>query len=252
MSFADVSGAWEGSVHGTNQGRVYLKISQRQEDLDLELRINDYNLGTYSLSGRGRIRGQAFTANLSPRNLPPHLRLGKVITTATLDGNGELKGEWESEAGTAGAFTATRVPLQVGSSNQMAQPKTAFIMMKVAPTDAEAEDVHETIKRTCERNGITAVRADDVEHSGKITEVVLTLIREKDVLICDLTNERPNVYYELGFAHGMKRQVILVAKDGTNVHFDVKDYNVIFYRNMSALEGKLSSRLQSIMAVRPS
>jgi len=59
------------------------------------------------------------------------------------------------------------------------------------------------------------------------------------------------VYYELGYAHGVGKEVILLAKEGTTIHFDIKDYNTIMYRTYSELERKLSSRLKTIVE-RPS
>jgi hypothetical protein len=66
-------------------------------------------------------------------------------------------------------------------------------------------------------------------------------------LICDISKERPNVYYELGYAHGIGKEVILIAKHGTTMHFDIKDYNTIFYRNITELEDGLTKRISAIV-----
>ena len=71
------------------------------------------------------------------------------------------------------------------------------------------------------------------------------------ILISDVTHERPNVYYELGYAHALEKEVIILARDGTPLHFDIKDYNVIFYSNLTQLEARLAIRLQAAQANRP-
>jgi len=48
--------------------------------------------------------------------------------------------------------------------------------------------------------------------------------------IVDLTEEKANVYYELGYAEAAKRPVIVTAKKGTSLPFDVKDIPVVFGR----------------------
>lgn len=248
MSNADLTGAWEGEIHGTNQGRVYLKITTVAEGLHVDLRISDFDLGIYSLAGSGEVYGDVLKVRLLPRNAPSNIHLSAVNATATLDGSGQLTGEWESQEGTAGAFVAMRVPSATSGQSVSGQLQTAFVMMRVAQDDANAEDVLDAIKVTCSDHNIEALRSDDVEHSDKITDVILKSIRDKDLLICDLTSERPNVYYELGFAHGIGRKVILLAREGTVIHFDIKDYNVIFYRNMVALRGKLGTRIDAMMS----
>ena len=120
----------------------------------------------------------------------------------------------------------------------------AFVMMSISDSEPELEDVLYAIQRACGTVNMEAVRADKVEHSGRITDLILEYLRTSQYLICDLTTERPNVYYELGYCHGLSREVVLIAKHGTRLHFDIKDYNVIFYKNMTELEQKLLARLK--------
>ncbi|MBM9617099.1 hypothetical protein JWJ90_22915 [Desulfobulbus rhabdoformis] len=44
-------------------------------------------------------------------------------------------------------------------------------------------------------------------------------------------------------SHGIGKDVILVAKEGSTLHFDIKDYNVIFYKSYSELESRVSKRI---------
>ncbi len=123
----------------------------------------------------------------------------------------------------------------------------AFVMMSISQSIPELEDILSSIERACGSVSVKAERVDKIEHSGKITDLILEYLRTSEILICDISHERPNVYYELGYAHGFGKEVILLAKDGTTIHFDIKDYNTIMYRTYSELEKKLSSRLKTIV-----
>ena len=57
-------------------------------------------------------------------------------------------------------------------------------------------------------------------------------IRRAEYFIVDLTHSRANVYYEAGYAQGLGKTPIYVARQGTPLEFDLKDYPVIFFKNM--------------------
>src|SRR6185312_4805975 len=126
-------------------------------------------------------------------------------------------------------------------------PNSAFIVMWMDPDHPELDDVCEVIKDVCRRFGVTAVRADDVEHSDQITELVLSRIASSEFIIADLTGERPNVYYEVGYAQAVGKRPILIRRLDTRIHFDLSVHNVRSYKNMTQLRELLIKRFESIM-----
>jgi hypothetical protein len=125
----------------------------------------------------------------------------------------------------------------------------AFVAMPMDKDDHQLIDVLEAIKAGATECGITAERIDDDQRSERITDRMMESIRKAEFVIVDLTNERPNVFYEAGYAHGLGKIPIYVAREGTHLHFDVKDYPVIMFRNMKELREGIAKRLQRIAGV---
>lgn len=149
-------------------------------------------------------------------------------------------------ASASAASGYTPVPSQVRSV-----PNTAFILMAMDPKDGMLEDVKTAIRETFRRFGVVAQRADDIEHADVITEVILAKIREAEFIFCDLTGERPNVYYELGYAHAIGKRPILFRRAGTTLHFDLAVHNCPEYRSATDLSERLIRRLEAMTGRTP-
>lgn len=65
----------------------------------------------------------------------------------------------------------------------------------------------------------------------------LAEIRESRFLVVDLTKNRPSVFFEAGFAHGLGIEIIFVYKEGegTDLEFYAKHYQCYKYSSPDEL-----------------
>ena len=98
------------------------------------------------------------------------------------------------------------------------------------PFDSELAGVYEGfIRPAALAAGFDVVRADDLHTSQNILRDIVGSISNADLVIADLTNNNPNVFYELGIAHALNKPVILLAQDIADVPFDLRAYRVLHY-----------------------
>jgi len=125
-------------------------------------------------------------------------------------------------------------------------PNFVFVAMAF-DISSELSDVYQAICRACATEGLKAYRVDDAQDAGPIPIKILRGIEEAEFLVIDLTVERPNVYYELGYAHGVGNrsvEIALIAKTGTKIHFDIAQLGILHYESAIDLERKLIPRLK--------
>ena len=131
------------------------------------------------------------------------------------------------------------------------EPNTAFVMIQIDPSKPGLEDLYNVYKECFERFGITAVRADEIEHQEAITDKIIEKIKCSEFLLADLTAERPSVYYEIGYAHALVKKVIMFRSSNTKLHFDLAGYNCPDYQNLTELRNKLTRRLEHMTNRKP-
>jgi hypothetical protein len=100
--------------------------------------------------------------------------------------------------------------------------------------------------------GFLVNRADTIYRPGRVMSDVFAEIESSDVLVADVTTKNPNVNYELGFAHALRRPVSLISQSIEDVPFDYRDQRVILYdtRSTKWAENLRSAITQSLKDAR--
>jgi hypothetical protein len=130
-------------------------------------------------------------------------------------------------------------------------PPRAFVIMQF--TEPFNSFFRHVIQPVAKAVGLEAFRASDVYKPGIILEDILHDILESEVIIAEITSGNPNVFYELGYAHALRKKTILLADRVVTAElpFDIRGYRVIFYENTikgkPEVEKELEEHLRNIM-----
>ena len=139
---------------------------------------------------------------------------------------------------------------EFGSAPAPLEANLAFVIMSLGGDGMD--DVYRAIQDECHKLGLRAKRVDDNVGSGFVMKEIGTLIEQAEFIICDLTHERPNVYYELGYAHGVgnkSRNILLIANRETRLHFDIAPLRVRHYRSIEELRALLARNLVEMIKI---
>jgi len=127
------------------------------------------------------------------------------------------------------------------------KPKRAFVVM---PYDPEFNDIYILgIREVAEKLGIVVERADEVEHNQSIPELIKERISKCDVVIAETSKPNPNVFYELGLAHGVQKETILLCRDAKSIPFDLGSINHLVYSSIVELRERLEKRIRTTLGV---
>ncbi len=133
-------------------------------------------------------------------------------------------------------------------------PRTCFV---ISPIGSDGTDIHRKFKEVLdyivrpavEESGydLRVIRADDIEQTGSIIKDILQSLLDAYVVIADLTNQNPNVFYELGVRHALKPRTILINEKSEDIPFDLKDYRTIIYENSTKGVASFRKKLKEFL-----
>lgn len=118
----------------------------------------------------------------------------------------------------------------------------AFVIMQIG--NPELDKIYEDIfKPAIEATGLNPKRIDQ-DNSGRLLKKEITdYIENAEIIVADITNERPNCYLEIGYVMGLDKYENLIftvkedhypesknyVKGGPKIHFDVSGYDILFW-----------------------
>ena len=132
-----------------------------------------------------------------------------------------------SKGGEPGVDSSARLK-KLGKDVTIAAGDTCFVMMPFAVPHGNYYSL--VYEPAIKKAGLKPIRADhEIFGTGKIMDQVWSGINTAKVLVAELTTKNPNVFYELGLAHALKKPVVLVSSNEQDVPFDLHHIRVIYY-----------------------
>ena len=121
---------------------------------------------------------------------------------------------------------------------------TVFVVMKFS--NPYQELYSDVIQPVVDHYKLRAYHAGEVFGPGIILEDIIGGIAEARIVIVEITptTQNENVFYELGYAHALKKSTILLAERGKTLPFDISGYRCLFYDNSIGGKRKIKEGLR--------
>jgi len=144
----------------------------------------------------------------------------------------------------------------------------AFVIMQIG--NNELDKVYDSaIAPAIEACGLEPKRVDKHNEGGLLKSEIIAFLQNSEIIIADLTNERPNCYLEIGYTMGIdkfKNLILTVREDhfpesqnfqkgGPKIHFDLAGYDILSWQKnkLSKLRIELEKRIRRrLLIVTPS
>ncbi|MEO6232747.1 MAG: hypothetical protein ABJB11_17245 [Ferruginibacter sp.] len=135
--------------------------------------------------------------------------------------------------------------------------KLCFVISPIGEPDSQTRKRSDKILKfiiipAVEKFDYEAIRADQISEPGIITSQVIQKIVESDLVIADLTDKNPNVFYELALRHAIKKPLIqIISKDDT-IPFDIAATRVIRFdiQDLDSVENAKTEIANQILIVK--
>lgn len=134
----------------------------------------------------------------------------------------------------------------IEANDQPIQSKKCFIAMSFSEN---MKETRQTIKSTVISLGYQPILIDEIHYESHLTinDVLIAEIKKCKFMIADFTDHKHGVYFESGFALGLKRPVIYLCNkvNFADTHFDTNHYPHIIYSNLIELNEKLKAKIEA-------
>ncbi|MEQ9039974.1 MAG: hypothetical protein RIE24_16615 [Silicimonas sp.] len=200
---------------------LFVRQQRRESDLLSELRERDYH---------SQVRNEAIIDRIRDleRELVRNSKDFREVNHLLIDAQKERSVEADARP-RRNTFLSE---LGIETSNVAVDPKYVFVL---TPFLESEKNVYALVVRVLSAYGLRVSRGDELQASGEILPHIVENILRARLVIANVEGRNPNVMYELGIAHALGKDVVLIAGSQDNVPFDLRNKRIILYSNPTQL-----------------
>jgi len=114
-------------------------------------------------------------------------------------------------------------------SDLIGNRRYCFVIMTYGSGGSFFREMAGVLQKQC---GLPCIRADDVPAAGELLmDKVHQLIENAELVIADLSETKPNLYYEVGYAKARGKRVLVICRRGTDFAVDLRGIERIQYED---------------------
>jgi hypothetical protein len=136
------------------------------------------------------------------------------------------------------------------------QEKLCFVISPIGDADSETRKrsdqvLKHVIRPAAVQCGYKAVRADEIDKPGMITSQVIQHVVNDALVVADLTDRNPNVFYELAIRHALRKPLVQIIQKGEAIPFDVAGTRTIFvdHKDLDSVDAAKNEIIEQIKAL---
>lgn len=118
------------------------------------------------------------------------------------------------------------------------------LVFYLTPFGSDYEQTYEICKKVCDDASLCLLRGDELIATGDIFTQIIKYIVKSFLIIVNIDGKNPNVFYELGIAHALGKNVMLISNRDNPIPFDVQQHRTLFYSNKTELANSLPVALE--------
>lgn len=153
---------------------------------------------------------------------------------------------------------ANRTPTAANTIMPKAQAgpmhKVCFVVSPIGQEGTETyqkfRDAYDYVIKSAVKDAgyqLQILRADEINRTGSFIKDILESLFSAFLVIADLTDQNPNVFYELGVRHALCPRTILIAQSVDDIPSDLREYRTIVYDTSAKGAAVFSERLKHFL-----
>lgn len=120
-----------------------------------------------------------------------------------------------------------------------------FVLM---PFSEPYNSIYENIiKPTVEKEGFQCLKSNDIFSTTSVIEDIWTNMNKATLIIAEITENNPNVMYELGICHTIGKEVMMITQKPDEIPFNFRHLRTYTYVNEIAKSEELKKNISSMI-----